>query len=193
MAHCRSNRDLVTGVRAVAILLCLASTALGVPADQAPTSEYQVKAAFIYNFAKFIEWPRDSLRADEGAFVITVLGEDPFGAILDDSLRGKTINNQKIMIRRVARAEDIGDSQILFISDSERENLPKILKQLATAAILTVGEMDHFAERGGIIRFETDKRRIRLEINVVVAERARLKISSELLKLARIVPSNGAD
>jgi hypothetical protein len=177
-------------VRAAAILLSLASTALGGPADEAPASEYQVKAAFIYNFAKFIEWPR---RAEEGAFVITVLGEDPFGAILDDTLRGKTVNKQKIMIRRVARAEDIGDSRILFISDSEREKLPRILKQLARAAILTVGEMDHFAERGGIIRFKTDKQRIRLEINVVVAEQAQLRISSELLKLARIVNQREGD
>jgi hypothetical protein len=184
----------VTGVRAVAVLLTLASGALGAgPADEAPASDYQVKAAYIYNFAKFIEWPRDSLRAGEGAFVITVLGEDPFGAILDDTLRGKSVNNQQIMIRRVTRAEDIGDSRIVFISDSEREKLPRIVKQLARAAILTVGEMDHFAEHGGIIRFKMDKRRIRLEINVLVAEQAQLRISSELLKLARIVNQREGD
>ncbi len=179
----------MTSLRLFATLLALGGTAFAADlSHEARASEYQVKAAFIYNFAKFVEWPPDAVRTAEGGFVITILGEDPFGAILDDTLRGRTINAQRIIIRRAARAEDVRDSRIVFISDSERENLPRILKRLAGAAILTVGEMDHFAERGGIICFKTDdKDRIRLEINAAMAEQARLRISSELLKLARIV------
>jgi YfiR/HmsC-like len=185
---------LVTSLRLFATLLALAGTAFpGDPRQEARASEYQVKAAFIYNFAKFVEWPPDAVRAEEGAFVITILGGDPFGAILDDTLRGRTLNTQRIILRRAARVEDVGDSRIVFISDSENEKLPRILKRLAGAAILTVGEMDHFAERGGIVGFKTDdKDRIRLEINAAVAEQARLRISSELLKLARIVKQRGA-
>jgi hypothetical protein len=177
-----------------AAFLALAGTALA--GDLSPgtrASEYQVKAAFIYNFAKFIEWPPDAVRGEEGAFVITILGADPFGAILDDTLRGRTINTQRIVLRRAARPEELGDSRIVFISDSERDKLPRILKRLEGASILTVGDMDHFAERGGIVCFKTDERdRIRLEINEAMAEQARLRISSELLKLARIVkPRSG--
>jgi hypothetical protein len=179
----------VMSLRLFATLVALGGTTFHAdPSPEARASEYQVKAAYIYNFAKFIEWPPDAVRTEEKAFAITVLGEDPFGAVLDDTLRGRTINAQRIVLRRAARAEDVGDSRIVFISDSEQENLSRILKKLAGAAILTVGEMDHFAERGGIICFKTDfKDRIRLEINAAVAEQARLKISSELLKLARIV------
>jgi hypothetical protein len=155
--------------------------------EEVRPSEYQVKAAFIYNFAKFVEWPADRPIPEDEPFVITVLGQDPFGGVLDESLRGKSVAGRQVKVRRVTRTEEVGHSEILFISDSEGEQLPRILKQFERDAVLTVGEMDGFAERGGVIRFKTEKDRVRLEINVGVAERARLRISSELLKLARIV------
>ncbi len=161
--------------------------------QEASVTEYQVKAAFLYSFAKFVEWPSDAAGRDRDTFVICILGEDPFDGTLDQLLRGKTAEGKKIAVRRVARTEDVGHSEILFISDSEKERLPRILKGLEGAATLTVGEMDHFAERGGVVRFRMERNRVRLEINVANAEQARLKISSELLKLARIVPTNGAD
>jgi hypothetical protein len=97
------------------------------------------------------------------------------------------VDSRKVVVRRARRAEDVESSQILFICDSEGDELLRVLKRVEGAAILTVGEMDRFAERGGVIRFRMDKSRVRLEINPSAAERARLKISSELLKLARIV------
>ncbi len=183
----------MTPLRLFATLLSLAGPAFtGDPSPGARATEYQVKAAFIYNFAKFIEWPPDAVHGKERAFVITILGEDPFGGILDDTLRGRTINTQRITLRQAARADDVGDSRILFIRASETEHLPRILKQLAGASILTVGDMERFAERGGIGSFKRDDTdRIRLEINAAVAAQARLRISSELLNLARIVKQRG--
>lgn len=171
------------GLAVVALFLGATSMAAG---PTALPTEYRVKAACLYNFAKFIQWPTGS-QPDEGSFVITVLGRDPFGNALDDTLRGKTIDNRKILLRRVSRAQDLGPSQILFISDSERERLPAILKQVETTAVLTVAEMSEFAERGGVIRLRMDQDRVRLEINVAAAERSGLRISSQLLKVAEIV------
>lgn len=163
---------------------CLALAALRFAAAAGP-GEYEVKAAFLYNFARFVEWPRDPQGGEE--FVVTVLGRDPFGTVLDDTLRGKTVGEQRIVIRRAERAEEVRGSRIVFICDSEKERLPAILKALEGAPVLTVGEMSEFAERGGVIRFKLEQGRIRLEINVAAAERSKLKISSQLLKLARIV------
>jgi uncharacterized protein DUF4154 len=174
--------------RALALLWFTFATALLPPAGAAAPTEYEVKAAFLYNFARFVEWPRDA-PGGEGAFVVTVLGRDPFGSVLDDTLRGKTIDGKRVVVRRALRSEDVGHSHILFISDSEKDRLPDILKSLDAAPVLTVGDMSQFAERGGVIRFKVDQDRIRLEINVAAAQRSRLKISSQLLKLARIVDS----
>ena len=177
--------------KAIALLL-LAGSLLGAEADPREAGEYQVKAAFLYNFAKYVQWPADVPAARTRTFVITVLGRDPFGTSLDQTLDGKAIDSLRVVIRRAATPGDLEASQIVFISDSERAQVPAILKRLEGTATLTVAEMDHFAERGGVIRFRMDGERVRLEINPRAAERARLKLSSELLKLARIVgPSAG--
>jgi hypothetical protein len=143
-----------------------------------------VKAAFLYNFARYVDWPQDRV---VGSFVITVLGEDPFGPSLDEVLDGKTLEGRPIVLRRVARAEDAGGSQILFIADSESERLRSILDYLGGQAILTVGETAQFADGGGVIGFRLEDDRVRLDVNLSAAQRSGLRISSELLKLARIV------
>ena len=124
---------------------------------------------------------------NRSAFVITVLGEDPFGPSLERTLEGKTLQGRPIQLRRVARAEDVGASQILFIAGSERDRLPAILDYLGSEAILTVGEMSRFADSGGVIGFRVEDDRVRLDVNLGAARRSGLRISSELLKLARIV------
>jgi hypothetical protein len=154
-----------------------------------PPTEHQVKAAFIYNFARFIEWPPDA-RKDDDTFVVSVLGRDPIAEVIVDTLRAKKIDGKTVVVRRIVRPEEVGSSQIVFICDSEQSRLSSILKGLEAAPVLTVGETDQFAERGGVIRFRVDRDQVRFDINVTAAERARLKISSELLKLARIVAPN---
>jgi hypothetical protein len=167
------------------VLLALTAPAGGQGTADRPT-EYHVMAAFLYNFAKFVQWP-EATDAAEHPFVITVLGQDPFGNVLDDTLQGKAVDGRMVTLRRVSSAEGVEPSQILFISDSEQQQLPAILDSIGTKAILTVGEMGDFSERGGVIRFDVEDDRVRLEINVDAAERSGLRISSDLLRIARVV------
>lgn len=168
---------------ALAGLLAAATTTFAAPPRTSP--EYEVKAAFIYNFAKFVEWPHGP-QADE-PFVVTVLGADPFGQALEDALRGKTVGERPIVLRRAARLDEVGASQILFISGSEEPALASILKQLEADSVLTVGDMGRFAAQGGVIGFRLEGDRIRLDISLAAAERSRLRLSSQLLRIARIV------
>jgi hypothetical protein len=158
------------------------------PSPPAPLpTEYQVKAAFLYNFARFVEWPPEAQRDPGAPFLIAVLGHDPFGAVLDETVAGKTVAGRPIKVRRVPRVEDARDAQIVFVSPSERPNLATILKALDRPGVLTVGDTDGFAMRGGAINFTVQARKVRFEINPVVAEQAGLKMSSQLLKLATLV------
>jgi hypothetical protein len=174
--------------RAPRVLAVVLAVAAGGPLRAQPRAagEYEIKAAFLYNFARYVEWPPGKLPAAGEDFVVTVLGEDPFGEALD-AIRDRTIHDRKLAVRRVARVEDVGESQILFISRSEADDLPRILQRLEAAPILTVGETAQFAERGGMIRFRREGERIGFDINVTSTERAGLRVSSQLLKLARIV------
>ena len=153
-------------------------------------SEYEVKAAFLYNFAKFVKWPEDGRLG--ATFVFGVLGEDPFGPVLDQTLAGKTVLGRKAEVRRIDTAEAASKVQILFVGSSERPHLAEILKALEGTSVLTVGEMDHFTDRGGMIAFKLRNELVRFEINLDQVQRARLKMSSQLLRLAERVISKGA-
>ena len=150
-------------------------------------SEYRIKAAYLYYFTTFVAWPPETFARSGEALVVGILGEDPFGAILDDTLRGKTVDNRRVVVKRFGNIREARDSHILFISASERDRLASILKALEGAAVLTVGEIDHFASRGGQIAFRMEDKKVRFDINVTAVERARLKISAQLMKLGRIV------
>ena len=155
--------------------------------------EYDVKAAFLFNFAKFVEWPEDRPEGDRSALVIGVLGVDPFGGALDAAVRDKTVNGRALSVKRFREVKDLAPCQILFISASETRRLPEILSRLGGTPILTVGEPEAFTREGGIIRFVTEDNKVRFEINVEAAERANLRISSKLLALARIVHGRDAE
>jgi YfiR/HmsC-like len=177
--------------RASAVAALLLGTSLA-HAQPEPTpapspTEFEVKAAFLYNFARFVEWPAETGH-DAAPFVIAILGHDPFGAVLDDTVAGKTVGGRPIEVRRIARADEARDAQIVFVSPSERPNMAAILKTLGRPGILTVGDTDGFASQGGAINFTLQARRVRFEINPAAAEQARLKMSSQLLKLATLVP-----
>lgn len=163
------------------------------PFEAAPqtATEYQVKAAFLYNFAKFVDWPEEAL-SNDAAFVIGILGEDPFGRALDEAVAGKTVRDMPILVKRISRIEEAAGAHILFIANSEAGNASRFVKQLSRAPVLTVSDSDHFAERGGMVQLEMEQNRVRFAINVAAVERAGLKPSSQLLKLARIVPEGGA-
>ena len=149
--------------------------------------EYEVKAAFLYNFAKFIEWPSNVSPGPNAPMVIGILGKDPFGGEIDRAVAGKTVNGRRLLIKRFSTLESYEYCHILFVSASERSNLPRILAAVANSSVLTVSETERFAQIGGIINFTTIESRIRFEINQAAAERAGLKISSKLLSLGRAI------
>ena len=172
--------------RVVGCLLFLGLLSTLSPAVQAQTgNEYQVKAAFLYNFAKFVDWPPEAFAGRSGKLVIGVIGEDPFGGALDQAINGKTIGGRSLVVHRLRWGQDLRSCHILFISSSERQRLPQIIQSLRGASVLTVGDMGQFNQQGGIINFVLEANKVGFEINSRGAHRARLRISSKLLALAK--------
>jgi hypothetical protein len=154
---------------------------------QSEFKEYQLKAVFLFNFAQFVEWPAVVFPDEETPLVIGVLGDDPFGPILDETVRGERIGRRTLAILRYRRAEEVGECHILFIGKSESPRLESIVAALAGRSILTVSDADQATQRGVMIRFLTEKKKIRLRINLESATRAGLVISSKLLRATEIV------
>jgi hypothetical protein len=157
-------------------------------AQTAPSNEYQLKAVFLFNFTQFVEWPREAFVDPDEPLIIGVLGADPFGPYLDQTVQGEKINGRAIEVRRYRSVAEIQACHVLFISQSETPRMRDILSRLRTRSILTVGDSDNFAQHGGIIRFYTDKGRIKLRVNLDSAKEARLTISSKLLRAADTIP-----
>lgn len=157
-------------------------------AQAPPPTEYQIKAAFIYNFAKFTDWPPDAFRDGKAPFVLGILGENPFGPELERSLSGKTIADHPMTIQTLRAATEATNCHLLFINRTEKENLPAILKTIQGSSVMTVSEMDQFIEAGGMINFIEVANKVRFQINDEAAKNARLKISSRLLGLAVTAP-----
>jgi YfiR/HmsC-like len=157
---------------------------------EAPT-EYQVKAVFVFNFARFVEWPPQAFAAPNEPFVIGIVGPDPFGARLDEAVRGEQVGEHPLQVRRFRTAGEIGPCQILYIDRSEGAQLSPILAALNHRPTLTVTDLDGAAQHGAMIQFVTESSRIRLRINVEAARAAGLTISSKLLRPAEIVATEG--
>ena len=151
---------------------------------QAP-NQYEVKAAFLVKFASFVEWPEGSGTASGGHRCIAVVGKDPFGAALDEVVRGK------FAVRRFRSGQEPSGCQIVFVSASEGGRLAALLERLRGSATLTVGDMPAFCEQGGMINLALTNDRVSLEINPEAAGEARLQLSSRLLSVARIVRQAG--
>lgn len=169
------------------IALAAAWLFAGAPALRAAPLEYQVKATYLFNFARYVEWPATAFADAQAPFVIGVLGDDPFDTALDEAVHGEKVNNRPLVVRRFSREEDVGDCHILFISRSEAPRLAEIIARLRGRNILTVGDAEGFALAGGMIRFVTENNKTRLRINVEAAKAARLTISSKLLRAVEIV------
>jgi len=154
---------------------------------QAPSREYQIKAVFLFNFAQFVEWPPRAFPSGETPLVIGVLGEDPFGSYLDETVRGERVNNRPLEVQRYRRVEEITTCHVLFVSRSEAGHLDQTLASLKDRNILTVGDADDFVRRGGAIQLANAQNRVRLLINPDAAKAANLTISSKLLRAAELV------
>jgi hypothetical protein len=150
-------------------------------------SELEVKAAFLLNFLKFVEWPADRLSDPAAPYVIAVIGEDALGTTLLGTTSGKTIGTRAVQVQVVARASDLTTAHLVFIAASEQRQLPAILRELDGRGVLTVGDTPGFAESGVVLNLVTQDHRVRFEANTAAAARARLRLSSHLLRIARIV------
>ena len=154
------------------------------PAADPPT-EYQVKAAFLLNFTKFIEWPAEAFSAPDAPIDICILGDDPFGSALDQIVAGEVVTGRKVAIERIRQAPPPKSCAVLFVGRPDKDLL-KILRGLGPG-VLTVGEGEGFVRDGGMIAFVIENRRVRFDVNEPAAEHAGIKLSSKLLNVARFV------
>ena len=168
----------------LACALCGANGSAGAVAN----SEYRVKAAFLYNFMKFVEWPGDGLNTP-GTLTLGIIGKDPFGDALDE-VRGKTAKGRRVVVLHLHGAEEVRECDLLFVCASERGRLTQILRSVQNLRILTVADQDGFCQAGGMINLVFIKNRVGFEVNAAAATRARLRVSSQFLKLARLVLDN---
>lgn len=175
----------------LALLFSLHLFMIPVGHAQDALSEYQVKAAYLFNFLKFVEYPADSFADPLAPFVIGVVGDDPFGSALPQVVIGKTVQGRDLVIHLYRAGEDLRGAHILFISASERKRLPMILSGLHGSSVLTVGDKPGFLEAGGMIQFLNENGRVRFAINADAASQSRLKVSSKLLSLAKATGGNG--
>jgi hypothetical protein len=161
-----------------------------VAADEPPGSasrEYQIKAAFLYNFCQFVQWPDAAFPAPNAPLIIGILGDDPFGGTLDAIIRGERVGRHELVIERYQRPGEIGPCHVLFVSRSMAGQLEAALAAVRGRSVLTVGETPGFASVGGAIRLVTEDNRVRLRINLEAARAAKLAISSRLLRMAELV------
>lgn len=163
--------------------LCLLAAA----AQAQSATEYQVKAAFLFNFAKFVEWPADAFPSADSALQICVLGQDPFGREFEQVIVDKAVNGHRIEIAHPDGVPQARACQILFVAASEKARLAVIFQGLKGGSVLIVGDTPGFAAQGGAINFVLDDGRVRFEINLKAAELAHLRISARLLTVAKVV------
>jgi hypothetical protein len=170
-------------------LLTVASVCGRPPAATANTPmEYEVKAAFLFRFAQFVEWPSDTFKEASEPFTYCTIGDDPFHGALERTLTGKTIGQRAVRVEHLNGAGKIGECQVLFVGGpGDKKHVEETLANAGRLPILTVGEADRFAEDGGTIGFSTEDNKIRFEVNLDAAGKAGLKISAKLLALAKTV------
>jgi hypothetical protein len=185
-SHRRSLRTVV-GCLFISLLVLLAPFPL-----QAQTKEYQVKAAFLYNFAQFVLWPETAFTNSTQPFQIGVLGDNPFGKALEEIVHGETIQGHPITIVQSSSLEKLSGSQIVFVCKSQVSHFGDVVFKLDAKPVLTVSEDANFIQRGGMINFYREGAKIRFEINPDAADKKGLKLGSELLSLGKIVHADKA-
>lgn len=155
--------------------------------SRADDLESQVKAVFLYNFAKFVEWPPEAFEGAGDPVTFCVVGDDPFGEILGTVVEGETLTGRRLIVHRTRDLGEIRDCHVVFVPRSEQGRQERILDTVRNRGVLTVGEADGFLTGGGIIRFVLEQNKVRFDISLEAAESSRLKLSSKLLRLARTI------
>ena len=169
--------------------LVVLAVSLAAAQSNKPT-EYDVKAAYLFNFAKFVKWP-GSAASGRDTFPICILGDDPFGQALESTVSGERIDGKPVILRHIMSAGNVLNCRILFVSSSEQKRIPFILSSIGRAPVLTVSDTTGFADHKGMIEFVMDHERVRFQVNLSAAERAGLTLSSNLLKVATSVKREG--
>lgn len=175
--------------RFVLFLGLLVLSSANARSQQARPSEYQIKAVYLYNFSRFVEWPAQT-NTQSNSFAICVLGKDPFGPVLDATVAGENINGAGVVARRISKAQEGLDCRVLFVSTSEDKHLREDLNVLERTGVLTVSDLPGFSQHGGMIQFVMDGDKIRFEVNLSNAIDSGLNLSSDLLKLAVAIRRN---
>lgn len=171
-------------IRATGVAILLAAGLLGGRCALAAPTAAQVEAVFLFYFSQFVDWPPTAFPDRHAPIVIGVLGDDPFGGALDQAVAGEQVNGRPVVVRRLKSIADATDCHILYISSSEAPQLARILSALKGRDVLTVSDLDHFVQSGGMIRFILVEQHVRLLINPQAAQAAGLKLSSKLLRAA---------
>lgn len=174
---------------AVFAILAFASLSCISYGQEPKPSEYQIKAAYLYNFSRFVVWPERTVMSD-ARFEICVWGTDPFGVILDDTLAGESVQGRRLIARRISKSQEAVTCRILFVSVSEGDRLKEILGAVDKTNVLTVSDIPRFLQRGGMIQFVLEKGKVRFEVNLTNATQGGLTLSSDLLKVAVAVRRN---
>src|SRR5260370_13047348 len=160
---------------------------LAIAASAQPVNESQLKAAYVYNLAKFVEWPAGTFKNAADPIAICVLGQSPIQRSVEEAAHAEAVDDRKLTVHYLADARQSAGCQILFIATSERKRVRSILQDLPAAGLLTVGDTDGFLEEGGAVNFSLEGSRVRIDINMGVVAKQSLRISPKLLSLARIV------
>lgn len=182
--HTRGARRLIAGAAAILLLICLGTLREPVYARSTPP-EYLIKAAYLYHFAMFVDWPDEAFDSRNAPIVIGIVGADPFGPAIDDTVRDKRIDGRPLVVKRLDWAQDLRHCHILFVADGNR--IADVVRRVGNLSVLIVGESEDLARHGAVINFRIEDNRVRFDINVDAAKRSHLTISSQLLSLARIV------
>jgi YfiR/HmsC-like len=171
-------------------LILLAALLFGVRAEaQAPMDESQVKAMFVYNFLKFVEWPSESIRTKD-PFVVLIIGDGPTADATERFLESKTIGERPLFVRRTKWDQSLAGARALFVVEHDPKKLRRILDAAAAAGVLTIGEGESFATQGGVIGLLVENRKVRFDVDTTAAQVAGLRVSSKLLALTRVVRSS---
>jgi len=178
---------LTVGLVALAVCLTLFSGNTLIAAESPGATESQVKAVFLFNFAKYVDWPDAAFSNTNAPITIGLIGTDPFGDKLEHVIEGKTVKSRPFVIKHLASDAELSGCQILFISHSEAPRMREIMAKAGPLPILTVGEDETFAQNGGIINFVLKNGNVRLEIDLAAARKAGVTISSRLLAVADVV------
>lgn len=183
----RLKRSAFTRCVVPVILLTMAAAS---SAQSVPPREYQIKAAFLYNFAQFVEWPPRAFPDAQAPLIIGVLGQNPFGSYLEEIVRGEKINDHPLAVQRYRDASEAKNCHILFVNLTKADDLKLVFASLKSQSTLLVGDASNFIQQGGMIRFFTESSKTRIQVNLDAVKDAELVISTKLLRLADVVPPN---